>query len=61
MAPGNVAAATGLRALNTVPAVNKYLPRWATPLDLLLMTGCGNIRWVTFAPLTEIEYRIVLT
>jgi 4-hydroxy-tetrahydrodipicolinate reductase len=36
--------ATGLRALNAVPAVNDHLPGWVTPLDLPLITGCGNIR-----------------
>lgn len=36
--------ATGLRALNAVPAVNDHLPGWVTPLDLPLITGSGNIR-----------------
>jgi 4-hydroxy-tetrahydrodipicolinate reductase len=36
--------ATGLRTPNAVPAVNEHLPGWVTPLDLSLITGCGNIR-----------------
>lgn len=36
--------ATGLRALNAVPAVNQHLPGWVTPLDLPLIPGLGTIR-----------------
>jgi 4-hydroxy-tetrahydrodipicolinate reductase len=36
--------ATGLRALNAVPAVNEHLPGWVTPLDLPLIPGFGTIR-----------------
>lgn len=36
--------ATGLRALNAVPAVNDLRPGWVTPLDLPLIAGAGNIR-----------------
>ena len=36
--------ATGLRALNAVPAVNDLPPGWVTPLDLPLIAGAGNIR-----------------
>lgn len=36
--------ATGLRALNAVPAVNDLRPGWVTPLDLPLIPGAGNIR-----------------
>jgi len=36
--------ATGLRALNAVPAVNDLAPGWVTPLDLPLIPGAGTIR-----------------
>jgi 4-hydroxy-tetrahydrodipicolinate reductase len=36
--------ATGLRALNAVPAVNELPPGWVTPLDLPLIAGQGTIR-----------------
>jgi len=36
--------ATGLRALNAVPAVNAHPPGWVTPLDLPLISGVGTIR-----------------
>jgi len=36
--------ATGLRALNAVPAVNDRPPGWVTPLDLPLIPGFGTIR-----------------
>lgn len=36
--------ATGLRALNAVPAVNDLRPGWVTPLDLPLIAGEGSIR-----------------
>jgi 4-hydroxy-tetrahydrodipicolinate reductase len=36
--------ATGLRALNTVPAVNDLPPGWVTALDLPLIPGVGTIR-----------------
>jgi hypothetical protein len=36
--------ATGLRALNAVPAVNALPPGWVTPLDLPLIAGMGTIR-----------------
>jgi 4-hydroxy-tetrahydrodipicolinate reductase len=36
--------ATGLRALNAVPAVNDCAPGWVTPLDLPLIAGVGTIR-----------------
>jgi 4-hydroxy-tetrahydrodipicolinate reductase len=36
--------ATGLRALNAVPAVNDLPPGWVTPLDLPLIAGRGTIR-----------------
>jgi 4-hydroxy-tetrahydrodipicolinate reductase len=36
--------ATGLRALNAVPAVNGLGPGWVTPLDLPLIPGVGTIR-----------------
>lgn len=36
--------ATGLRALNAVPAVNDLRPGWVTPLDLPLIAGEGCIR-----------------
>ncbi|MHB1583860.1 MAG: NAD(P)H-dependent amine dehydrogenase family protein [Acidimicrobiales bacterium] len=36
--------ATGLRALNAVPAVNELPPGWVTPLDLPLIAGYGTIR-----------------
>jgi 4-hydroxy-tetrahydrodipicolinate reductase len=36
--------ATGLRALNAVPAVNALPPGWATALDLPLIPGAGTIR-----------------
>jgi hypothetical protein len=36
--------ATGLRALNAVPAVNDLPPGWVTPLDLPLIGGAGTIR-----------------
>lgn len=36
--------ATGLRALNAVPAVNALPPGWVTPLDLPLIPGAGTIR-----------------
>ncbi|WP_281033370.1 NAD(P)H-dependent amine dehydrogenase family protein [Nocardia concava] len=36
--------ATGMRALNAVPAVNALPPGWVTPLDLPLIPGVGTIR-----------------
>jgi 4-hydroxy-tetrahydrodipicolinate reductase len=36
--------ATGMRALNAVPAVNALGPGWVTPLDLPLIAGRGSIR-----------------
>jgi 2,4-diaminopentanoate dehydrogenase len=36
--------ATGMRALNAVPAVNDLPPGWVTPLDLPLIPGVGTIR-----------------
>ena len=36
--------ATGLRALNAVPAVNDLPPGWVTALDLPLVPGYGTIR-----------------
>ncbi len=36
--------ATGLRALNAVPAVNDLPAGWVTPLDLPLIAGVGTIR-----------------
>ena len=36
--------ATGLRALNAVPAVNGLPPGWVTALDLPLIPGVGTIR-----------------
>jgi 4-hydroxy-tetrahydrodipicolinate reductase len=36
--------ATGLRALNAVPAVNELAPGWVTALDLPLIPGKGTIR-----------------
>jgi 2,4-diaminopentanoate dehydrogenase len=36
--------ATGLRALNAVPAVNELSPGWVTALDLPLIPGVGTIR-----------------
>jgi len=36
--------ATGLRALNAIPAVNELPPGWVTPLDLPLIVGHGTIR-----------------
>ena len=36
--------ATGLRALNAVPAVNDLSPGWVTALDLPLIPGKGTIR-----------------
>jgi hypothetical protein len=36
--------ATGMRALNAVPAVNALSPGWVTPLDLPLIAGAGTIR-----------------
>src|SRR6516165_3924420 len=36
--------ATGMRALNAVPAVNDLRPGWVTPLDLPLIAGAGTIR-----------------
>ena len=36
--------ATGLRALNAVPAVNELPPGWVTPLELPLIPGWGTIR-----------------
>ncbi len=36
--------ATGLRALNAVPAVNELPPGWVTPLDLPLLPGAGTVR-----------------
>ncbi|GAA2048124.1 dihydrodipicolinate reductase [Catenulispora yoronensis] len=36
--------ATGLRALNAVPAVNDAAPGWVTALDLPLIPGAGTIR-----------------
>ena len=36
--------ATGLRALNAVPAVNLLPPGWVTALDLPLIPGVGTIR-----------------
>ena len=36
--------ATGMRALNAVPAVNDLSPGWVTALDLPLIPGAGTIR-----------------
>jgi hypothetical protein len=36
--------ATGMRALNAVPAVNELPSGWVTPLDLRLIPGRGTIR-----------------
>ncbi|WP_327152278.1 NAD(P)H-dependent amine dehydrogenase family protein [Nocardia sp. NBC_01329] len=36
--------ATGMRALNAVPAVNELPPGWVTALDLPLIAGAGTIR-----------------
>jgi hypothetical protein len=36
--------ATGLRALNAIPAVRALPPGWVTPLDLPLIGGRGTIR-----------------
>ncbi|WP_067697159.1 NAD(P)H-dependent amine dehydrogenase family protein [Nocardia jejuensis] len=36
--------ATGMRALNAVPAVNDLPPGWVTALDLPLVPGLGTIR-----------------
>ena len=36
--------ATGMRALNAVPAVNDLPPGWVTPLELPLIAGAGTIR-----------------
>jgi 4-hydroxy-tetrahydrodipicolinate reductase len=36
--------ATGMRALNAVPAVNALPPGWVTPLELPLIAGQGTIR-----------------
>ena len=36
--------ATGMRALNAIPAVNQLPPGWVTPLDLPLIGGRGTIR-----------------
>ena len=36
--------ATGMRALNAVPAINKLSPGWVTALDLPLIPGSGTIR-----------------
>jgi 4-hydroxy-tetrahydrodipicolinate reductase len=36
--------ATGMRALNAVPAVNALSPGWVTALDLPLIPGAGTIR-----------------
>ncbi len=36
--------ATGMRALNAVPAVNALRPGWVTALDLPLIAGAGTIR-----------------
>ncbi len=36
--------ATGLRALNAVPALNAMPPGWVTALDLPLIAGVGTIR-----------------
>src|SRR5579884_1338665 len=36
--------ATGMRALNAVPAVNDLSPGWVTALDLPLIGGAGTIR-----------------
>ncbi len=36
--------ATGMRALNAVPAVNEQSPGWVTALDLPLIPGFGTIR-----------------
>lgn len=36
--------ATGMRALNAVPAVNDLPPGWVTALDLPLIAGVGTIR-----------------
>ncbi|WP_197374799.1 NAD(P)H-dependent amine dehydrogenase family protein [Mycolicibacterium baixiangningiae] len=36
--------ATGMRALNAVPAVNDLRPGWVTALDLPLIAGAGTIR-----------------
>ena len=38
--------ATGMRALNAIPAVNDLRPGWVTPLDLPLIGGRGTIRRV---------------
>ena len=36
--------ATGMRALNALPAVNEAAPGFVTPLDLPLVAGAGTIR-----------------
>jgi 4-hydroxy-tetrahydrodipicolinate reductase len=36
--------ATGMRALNAIPAVNDLPPGWVTALDLPLISGSGTIR-----------------
>jgi 4-hydroxy-tetrahydrodipicolinate reductase len=36
--------ATGLRALNAVPAVNALPSGWVTALDLPLIPGLGTVR-----------------
>jgi hypothetical protein len=36
--------ATGMRALNAVPAVNELAPGWVTALDLPLIAGVGTVR-----------------
>ena len=36
--------ATGMRALNAVPAINKLSPGWVTALNLPLIPGAGTIR-----------------
>jgi 4-hydroxy-tetrahydrodipicolinate reductase len=36
--------ATGMRALNAIPAVNQLAPGWVTALDLPLLPGVGTIR-----------------
>jgi hypothetical protein len=43
--------ATGMRALNAVPAVNDLSPGWVTPLDLPLIAGPG----ATLGPSSHIE------
>ena len=50
--------ATGLRALNAVPAVNDLSPGWVTALDLPLIPGSRDHPLVTPRPSDKIEYRI---